>query len=273
MSLNFGSKSSETQQNSQTNPWAPTQPALMDFLGKIRSVNTNVTPTQNAAFSQLEQNASQGDPNAGATRRLSTDLLNSQSWAPMATQAYGNLQGQLGDIANMNVDPTQTPGIQGLLATIRNDISNQVNGQFAAAGRDLSGMNEQTLARGIAQGEAAPLLAQYNQNVAAKSAAANALQQAGLNTATTGQGLDAAQAGLRQAGVSVGDAALAQSNYAPNSLLTLEQQKQALPFANLGMLASLLYPMAGLGGQSSGTSNTTSDSFGFGWNPFKPGGV
>ncbi len=276
MSLNFGSKSSETQQNSQTNPWAPAIPSLMGIINQANGVsggNPAPTATQSGAFNQLESNAAQGDPNAGAIRDLSTGLLNSQSWAPMATDAYKSLQDSLGGIANMNVDPTQNPEIAKMLETVRNDISNQVNGQFAAAGRDLFGMNQQTLARGISQGEAPILLNQYNTNVAQKQAAAQALQQAGANTAQTGAGLDQAQAALKAMGIDVGHQALAAQNYAPNQLLQLEQQKRALPFANLGMLASLIYPAAGLGGTSSGTSNTTSNSFGFGWNPFKPGGV
>ncbi len=40
------------------------------------------------------------------------------------------------------------PGFGDAMKTLNSDISNQVNGQFAAAGRDLSGMNTQTLARG-----------------------------------------------------------------------------------------------------------------------------
>jgi hypothetical protein len=268
--MSFGDKQTATQQSQQTDPWAPAIPSLMGLLGKANNISTSVTPAQTAAFSTLQQNAAQGDPNAAADRNLSTNMLDSQSWSPVATNAYGNMQGSLGDIANMNVDPTQSPGMAGVLATIRNDISNQVNGQFAAAGRDMSGMNQQTLARGIAQGEAQPLLNQYNQNVANKTAAATALQQAGLNTATAGQGLDAANYGVQQGGIGVGQEALAAQNYAPNAMLQLQQQQQQLPFTNLGMLASLLYPMAGLGGQSTGqgTSNTTSTGIGASFNPF-----
>jgi hypothetical protein len=261
MSISFGGsdKTTTTSQNQVSNPWAPTQPALKSLLGQIQGTSTAVTPTQKNAFSTLEANAAQGDPNAAATRALSTSLLNSRDNSGTVGSAYNTLQGNIGGIASGDVDPTTAPGMAGLLATIRNDVSNSVNGQFAAAGRDMSGANSQALARGISQGEAAPLLAQYNANVAAKTGAAGTLYNAGANTAATTQALDAARAGLQQQGVSVGDTALAQQNYAPNSLLSLEEQKTALPFSNMGLLASLLYPMAGLGGQVSGTgtSNTT----------------
>ena len=67
--------------------------------------------------------------------------------------------------------------------TITSDISNQVNSEFAGAGRDLSGLNQQTLARGLSQGLAAPLLGQYNTDVQNQLAAANSLYGAGNTTA------------------------------------------------------------------------------------------
>ena len=270
MSMNFGGsdKTTNSSQNQVSNPWGPTQGLLQQLLGQMQGTSTAVTPTQNNAFAQLEANAAKGDPNAAATRALSTDLLNSGDNSGIVNGAYKTLQGQLSGIANEDTDPTKTAGMQGLLATIQNDVGNRVNGQFAAAGRDLSGMNSQTLSRGLAQGEAEPLLAQYNQNVANKTGAANALYGAGANTSAMDQSLAAQRAQLRGMGVGMGDIALQQQNYGPNSLLQLEQQRNSLPFQNLGLLASLLYPMAGLGGQVSGngTSNTQGTNWGFGGN-------
>lgn len=270
MSLNFGGsdKTTTSSQNQISNPWQPTQPLLQTLLGKMGGVSTAVTPGQMAAFGQLKANASQGDPNAAATRQLSTDLLNARDNSGTVDSAYGALKGQLGDIANSNPDPTQNPGIQGMLTTVGNDVTNRINQQFAAAGRDMSGANSQAVARGVTQAEAPILLGQYNTNILNKMAAAQALQSAGYGAATTDQGLDTARAALRQAGVETGNEALSQSNYAPTSILQLEQQKTQLPFTNLGLLASLLYPMAGLGGQVSGTgtSNTTGTSWGIGGN-------
>ena len=111
---------------------------------------------------------------------------------------------------------------------------------------------------------------QYNQNVANQMAAANALYGAGSNTANSNANLAEQQANMQTAGIGTDQAALAAKNYAPNSLLQLQQQQTQLPFTNLGMLASLLYPMAGLGGQSTGqgTSNTQSTGFGLGLSNF-----
>jgi hypothetical protein len=96
--------------------------------------------------------------------------------------------------------------MQGVLDTIRNDVTNSTDAQFAGAGRDLSGLNTQARARGIAQGEAVPLLGQYNANVDNTLNAGSQLFGANYNTAgaITGnqrQGLNAAmmQPGIQQA--------------------------------------------------------------------------
>jgi len=270
MSFSFGSsdKNTTSQQNQVSNPWAPTQPLLQTLLGQMGGLPTSVTPGQTGAFNQLEANAAAGDPNAASTRALSSELLNARDNSGTVDSAYGLLRSQLGGIADSNPDPTQNPGVQGMLSTVGSDITNKINQEFAAAGRDMSGANTQTLARGLAQGEAPILLNQYNTNVANKMAASQALKDAGYGAVTTNQGLDAARAALQEQGVGVGDTALAQSNYAPNSILQIEQQKTQLPYTNLGMLASVLYPMAGLGGQVSGTgtANTNTTSFGLGGN-------
>ena len=266
MSLNVGGSDKNTTSNQVSNPWAPTQGLLEQLLGQMGGANTSVTGAQNNAFAQLEANAANGDPNSAATRALSTSLLNSQSQNGTIDNAYKTLQGNLGGIASQDVDPTKDPGMQGLLATIRSDVGNSVNGQFAAAGRDGSGMNSQNLARGISQGESGALLNQYNQNVQNKTAASNALYGAGSNTATTDQSLNDQLAQEKMMGVAMGDKALQEQNYGANSILNLEQQKTSLPFQNMGLLAQLLYGMAGLGGQVSGTSNTTGSNWGLGGN-------
>ena len=48
------------------------------------------------------------------------------------------------------------------LQTIQDDVTNTTNGQFAAAGRDMSPANYQAVARGVAQGEAPVIANQYN---------------------------------------------------------------------------------------------------------------
>src|SRR6516225_9831301 len=145
MSFNMGSKdtSGSQTQNQQTNPWAPTMPYLSNFLQQMWGNFQNMgggygqpTGTQTGAINTLEANAGKGDPNAGAYRQLSSDLLNTGSWTPTIQNSYQAMKDNLNPIATMDVDPTKNPEIANMLTTVRNDITNQTNQQFAAAGRD-----------------------------------------------------------------------------------------------------------------------------------------
>ncbi len=269
-----GSDTSTTQNmqgTSTQNPWAQAMPALQGILGGLNGQVGNYAPTgaESGALNTLQQNA-QGAQNYGGQ---ATDLANSlmsgggtQQNAGILGDAYANYQKQLNPIANQNNDPTQAPGMQALLDTIRSDVSNNVNGQFAGAGRDLSGMNTQALGRGIAQGEAVPLLNQYNQNVQNQLGAAGSLFGAGGQTAqglqgfnqqgfqNQAQGLDTAMSGIPAA----------QNNQA-NQILQAGQTARGLPLQNLGMLEGLTVPLAGLGGttNTTGTQTGTSATRGF----------
>jgi hypothetical protein len=62
-------------------------------------------------------------------------------------------------------NPYNTPGFSDAINTMTSDITNQVNGSFAGAGRDFSGANQMALGRGLTSGLAPTIAAQYNQNV------------------------------------------------------------------------------------------------------------
>jgi hypothetical protein len=251
----------QTQQSSQTSPWAPTQGLLNNIIGGVQGQFNNYQPTsaEAGALNTIQQNA-QSLPNfAPQATSLANDLTGNTTGANsgILSSAYQNYQNQLNPIANQNNDPTQTPGIQSLLDTIRSDVGNSVNGMFAGAGRDLSGLNQQTLARGIAQGEAQPLLNQYNQNVQNQMGAAGNLFNAGGSTASGLQ--DLAQQGYanRAQGLDVGVNGIpAAQNAGAQGILNAASLQRNLPLQNLGGLLGLTLPIAGLGGQSTGTSNT-----------------
>ena len=247
----MGGKSTTSQQSSQsgqTAPWQPAQPALQGILSGIQTQLPNYAPnaTETAATNTLTANA-QAIPNWAPQ---ASDITNSYLGGDptgLLKPALANYQTQLAPIVNGSLDPTQTPGIQNLLKTIRDDTSNSVNGMFAGAGRDLSGMNTQTLARGIAQGEAAPLLGQYNANVSNLNTAASNLYGASKDTANAIGGNQAA--GFNFAGAVPGLAA-----QGPNAVLQAQSAMRGLPLNNLGMLENLTVPIAGLGGQTYGQS-------------------
>lgn len=263
-----GTSTTSQTQSSSTQPWAAAQPTVNGIMSQLNPLiaNSGVTPGESSAITQLMTNASAGNPYAPAVSANATSLLQgggAQNQDGAINANYQNYYNQVNPMAsNTNYDPTQAPGMQALLQTIQGDTTNSVNGQFAAAGRDMSGMNTQTLARGIAQGEAAPLLAQYNTNVSNQQGAASNLYNAGNTTTTALTGNQATANANTQTGTQAAADALSAQNYGPTQQLALQQLLQSIPAQNLGLLAQIGIPIAGLGSTSTGTSNGTSTESG-----------
>ncbi len=259
MGTSKSTQNSSQQSTATQNPWAQSMPAVEGILNAVNSQVGSWMPTsaENGALGTIQNNAQGAQNYGGQATSLANDLMGGAtgSNAAMMNKAYTDYQGQLNPYLNPDyLDPTKSPGMQGLLNTIRSDVSNQVNGQFAGAGRDMSGLNMQTLARGISQGEAAPLLGQYNANVATQRGAQDAAYGAGNNTAGLLQGLTQQDFNNRFQGLdtALNGIPLAQNNQA-NQILQAGQTARGMPLQNLGMLEGLTIPLAGLGG----TTNTT----------------
>lgn len=254
---------SETTQQSTTEPWKPAQPALNGILGQLQGLipNSGLTSGMQSAIGQLETNAQGGNPFTGQITNAVNGLLsggNATANAPAVQSAFDTFKTQTNPLAsNTNYDPMQTPGLADSLKTMMGDIGTSINGQFAAAGRDLSGMNTQTLARGITQGLAPVLTQQYNTNVQNQQGAARGLYDAGNATAGLLSGMNQQGNANRLQGITSSNDALTAQNYGPATMLQLEQLKQGIPMQNLGLLTQIGVPIAGLGTQSQGTSTTT----------------
>ena len=227
---------------SQTNPYGPAVAGENQLIGLIDRMGSG---SNNAQFLPQQEQAyyNQAQSNLGQL----------PNFGPAAAQTAANYLQTGGDPTGIlrqesqsigYGDPQNSPGMQGVLKTIQNDISNQVNSQFAGAGRSLSGLNEQTLSRGLAQGEAVPLLNQYNQNIA---------NQLGIQSAASGN----IQTGLQDAGTAPG---LAQQ--VPMAQEALTQQENQLPEQYLAGVENLLNPIAGLGGSSVGSQQTNQSGSG-----------
>ena len=117
----------------------------------------------------------------------------------MINGAYDQYRAALAPFARGDyVDPASDPALRSYLDVLKNDVSSQVNGMFAGAGRDLSGMNQQALARGITQAEAPVLLDAYNRALAGQRSAIDALYGAGGQTAGLLSNLDQARLANQQ---------------------------------------------------------------------------
>lgn len=266
------STTSNQSQQSQSEPWGPTQGLLKDIVGTIQGQLPGIASTQpeQNAYSNLMSNFAAVPSYGGQAQQLANDLLAGGS------NRAGPLTGALGQFTNAlspylsasYLDPTQTPGLQNVLGTIRNDVTNSINSMFAGAGRDLSGKNQYSLARGLSAGLAAPLLNQYNANVAAQQGAANSLIGGTGQASGILSGLDQTALGNRALGL---DTALnsvpVASSGGAYGLLNTAQMQRATPLQNLGLLSALTVPIAGLGGQTSSTGQSQSTTSLPWWSP------
>lgn len=263
-----GSTEQKTSYSNKTDPWSPTIPGLQALAGGITGQipNAAVNGTEQGALAQLRANAAAGNPYAMGIGGLATDLLNGGGANNQAGAIQGyydrlnsNLSGLTNPLTNPSgYNPANNPAMRGLLDTITNDVTGQINGQFAGAGRDLSGMNQQALARGLSQGLAAPLLSQYNQDISNAIGASNALYSGGNTTSGLLSGLNQQSLANRQAGVDASSAALQARDSGANQQLAVEQQARGLPLQNYSMYTQALAPLAQLGQQTSGQQTTTS---------------
>lgn len=266
MSMSMSKSNQKTASRQQTDPWDETIDPLKQLIGSIsgQQGNFGATPGQTDAFAQLEQNAGQGNPYEGQIGQLAGDLFGGVD--PRSGQiedAYNKLYSQIGDTAaGKNLDVNENPYIQTMLQNNANDIQQRINGQFAGAGRDLSGKNQESLARGISEGTIPALFNQYNLERTNQTNAANTLFGAGSGAATAEQGLDLSALNNRLQGIPTAQAYLDAQNYGPNTMLTLEQQQKQLPMQDLGVLEGLLGPLAQLGSQSTGNSKTSGTTVG-----------
>jgi hypothetical protein len=243
-----------------TNPWEPAQPYLSGILAQLQGQlpATSLTPSESSALSGLADSyITQFLP--GATS-LATDLLagGAPDRSGMASSAYDAYKAALTPFARGDyVDPASNPALQPYLDTIRNDVANQVNGMFAGAGRDLSGLNQQALARGIAQGEAPVLLDAYNRALADRRSAIDALYGAGGTTAGLLSSLDQTRLANRRAGLDVAGTGASFAMDPFNRQLAAEAARRGIPLSTLQTLVQLGVPIAGLGSAYTGATSGT----------------
>lgn len=87
----------------------------------------------------------------------------------------------------------------------------------------------------------------------------------GQGVQQAGQGVQFGQMGnqIGQGAVQLGQAGLDANNYGANAMLDLEQQMKGMPYEDMSLWASLLFPAAGLGGteKTTGTAKTKQGLF------------
>lgn len=243
---------SQSSNTSSSGPWAPAQPLIGNILSTLGGLsNTTPRPAQSEAVANLQSAASQ-TPNFGASAAGAVSPILNGTYSGMLTGALNDYKSTLSPyLASSYLNPMSTPGFADALNATNRDITNKVDSQFAAAGRDLSPANTQALATGLSQGEGQLIANQFNQNVNAQQGAAGALYGAG--SAMPGMLANLVTSGITAAGAVPG------LYTAPaTAQLGAANTAYGLPFSNVGMLSQLALPIAGLGQTSSGTNTGTS---------------
>ena len=268
MSFSFGSKSTKANTTGQSDPWDVAIPGITDVLNRIQTAGSdagNVSSTTQSAFDQLITNAGNGNPFAGDISNLATQLFATPDRTGQVGDAYADLSRRLTPVADgLNQDVEENPYVQRMLQSTTDDAMNRVNSMFAGAGRDLSGAHMGATGRAVTNAQLPVLSDLFTHEQGRTDAAARDLYGAASSTATTQAGLDTNRAGLQQAGIGVGQAAIDAENYGPERTIQLEQALKSLPIDELSRLAELLFTAGGLGQQTQGTQKGTQTGFGFG---------
>jgi len=244
-----------------TTPWAATSGLLGNLLDRIGGLSPDLTAAESGAFGQLAANASAGNPFASRIGGVADTLLagGGPDRTPTVNAAYDQYRAALTPFARGDyLDPAADPALRSYLDVLKDDVSNQVNGMFAGAGRDLSGMNQQALARGITQAEAPVLLDAYNRAVAGQRSAIDALYGAGGQTAGLLSNLDQTRLANQQAGIGAADAALTAQNWGPMQQIAIEAQRRGIPLQTLAAQFGMVLPAAQAFATTSGTSSGSS---------------
>lgn len=256
--------SSNTSSQSTTGPGAEAQPVVQGITNALTPLlsSSGLTPTQSTAIQQLTNNGMAGDPYAAAEGTNATNLLNGGG----ATSENGNLTSNLNTLnstlspyTDPNYSTVNSPDVQRALQAANAGISNSVNSQFAAAGRSGSGANQGDLAYNEENADAPILLNQANTDTATRIGAANTLYGAGNTTSGAITGNNQTALSNEQAGVGAGTNAIAAENEGPTAAIEAQELGQEIPAQNLGLLANIGIPLAGLNTTTNGNSTTTSN--------------
>lgn len=234
---------------------------LQNVINSLGQGTTSATGGQQSAINQIENEAS-GAPSYAAPGEATVSNLFNTSTAPqqgLLTNTLNTTNAALApELSSTFTNPLTTPGFGAALSTLNNDITNQVDSQFAGAGRSGSPDNAQALARGLSQGEGQLIANEANTLTGEQQAAAGQTNNATINTtgALTGQQevpLTNALQGISAAGSIPG--LLTQPGTTALGAQTLGATS---PYLNASSIENLINPIAALGGQTSGVSGGTS---------------
>ncbi|WP_316214130.1 tail fiber domain-containing protein [Bradyrhizobium sp. SZCCHNR2032] len=257
------SKTTQTQ-TSQLSPYEPAAGTLNGILGNLSTIaggaGTTPNTAQTSAINQLSANGAAGSPFTSTMTGAALGLLNGGGATKNDAAITSNLndyKGLLTSTANGS-EVGANSALKPQLDQITRDVTDQVNGAWAAAGRDGSPGNAQALGRGIAAGVAPVIAAQYNTDKTNQLNAASSLYNAGNTTYGILNGNNATANSNIASGTNVASAALNNENWGANATLQAEAQRTGIPLSQYQTLLGMISPVAATFGQQNGTATGTS---------------
>jgi hypothetical protein len=260
--MGSNSQTTDQKQNQTTNPWAPAIPGLTNIINQLGGGGAPLTAPQSSAVNNLQTEAA-GVPSFGAQGSNAVQGLFNSTTAPQIgtwNNAYNLYNKTLTPYTQSGyTDPMTAPGIGTALGTVNEDVTNQVKGMFAAAGRDPAGNADasKALARGLAQGEAPILTSEYNALVGQQQGAAGGLLSGAGSTASGTAQLGQIPLMNSLQGIGAAGSLPGLWTMPGATQLGVANIGQQLPYQNLQLPASMLGGIASLGGQGTNTGTST----------------
>lgn len=258
---------------SANNAYAPAEPVVQDILKSTGSMlgNVNLSGAEQGAISGAQDQATKNLSFNPAIENATSYMLGGgdvNQGNQYITEGYDAQKAALDPYARGDYVNFDNPQLQGMLSTIRDDITNQVGGLFAGAGRSFSGAHANTLARGLASGMAPTMLDWYtgqqrNQMDAANAMAGNAYNASaglGANTASKVGAMSAAP-GMLSATLSPYNTMLDAAQYGRNAPVDTLSKLTGITMQPAAQFGSSYDLGSGYNNQT-GQSSTVSENYG-----------
>jgi hypothetical protein len=242
-----------TTKQTQTSTLAPYDAAAGSLKGILGSIDKLVpqagtlSADQQGVLNKVISNANNTPDYSAPINSGVTGLLNGGGATKYDPQITANLDalksgimGQTASGANIG----QNPALKVQLDQITSDVTNQVNSQWAAAGRDGSPGSTQALARGVASGVAPVIAAQYNTDADRALNAASSLYGAGNTTYGLLNGTQNQANTNFTNGIGAVSAGLDAQNAAPTAAINAMAQQFNIPAQQLQTLLGMVSPVA-----------------------------
>lgn len=258
----FSGSSEQTQTSkSSVTPWGPVSGALTKLGSSLQAPAAGLNPAEQGAVSRWTKTGQGGHKFVKQYDQVAKGLLTPTDYGGYAKDAYSSLQGNLGGYASgAMLDPANNPYFAELMTQLGDSAANRINASFAAAGRDMSGANQNAVAQGITEAQLPVLAQMYQQNQDRQFQANSMLQGAGYGLSGLLSDLDTAEGNRQLAGIQAGNSAMDARTWGPREVLNAQGAGRTIPIQSAQAYSGILGDLASRFGEqnSSQTAETKS---------------